>query len=190
MSKQIFLIGDSIRMGYCEEVKKQLADRADVIFPPENCSSSQYIMWSLSSWVSLCRSEDTAVVMFNCGQWDAAHFQDVPKSLTSPEEYRLNLHAIISQLRKFFPQAKLLFATTTPMNPARPITCNPRTTEEIMIYNQIAAEVMDECDIAVVDLFAVAYPWGADRYVDHAHFTQDGYRDLADEVCRCIAEYV
>ena len=35
--KQLLLIGDSIRMGYCETVKTLLADDYEVIFPKENC---------------------------------------------------------------------------------------------------------------------------------------------------------
>ena len=35
--KKIVLIGDSIRMGYCEYVKNSLRDVAEVYYPPENC---------------------------------------------------------------------------------------------------------------------------------------------------------
>ena len=42
--KQVFLIGDSIREGYCEKVKEALRDRAEVIYPGENCRTSQYIV--------------------------------------------------------------------------------------------------------------------------------------------------
>lgn len=37
----IFLIGDSIRLGYCETVKKELADIAEVFYVMDNCRKPQ-----------------------------------------------------------------------------------------------------------------------------------------------------
>ena len=42
--KNVFLIGDSLRMGYCEAVKTDLSDVANVFYPAENCRNSQYII--------------------------------------------------------------------------------------------------------------------------------------------------
>ena len=34
--KNLLLLGDSIRVGYCNFVKEMLADEVNVFFPPEN----------------------------------------------------------------------------------------------------------------------------------------------------------
>ena len=88
--KQILLIGDSIRMGYCEYVKDLLKDCAEVIYPSENCRSSQNIIMNLLNWSHLCDKEKIEIIHFNCGQWDAAHFNCDLTPLTSLSEYRKN----------------------------------------------------------------------------------------------------
>jgi len=184
--KQILLIGDSIRMGYCGHVKELLADRADVRYPDENCSSSQNILIKLVQWANLCDREQVDIVCFNCGQWDAAHFNYELEPLTSLQEYRKNLYAIVRQLRKLFPKARLVFITTTPMNPDYPENCNPRTTEEINAYNHAAKQVMAELGIVVNDLFAAAESLGTEYYIDYCHFTPEGYKFLGNQVFECI----
>ena len=176
--KQLLLIGDSIRMGYCETVKTLLAEEYEVIFPKENCRMSQNILTSLGSWVSLCRREDVAVVQFNCGHWDAARFGGDSEPLTSLSEYEKNLRAIVRRLRGYFPAAKLVFATTTPMNPAHPETINARTTDEIRAYNAVAETVMREMDVVVNDLFAATTEWGGEAYADYCHFTPEAFARL------------
>ena len=188
--KQIFLIGDSIREGYCEKVKEALRDRAEVIYPGENCRTSQYIVMRMLPWSELCRKEDVAVVHVNCGQWDAGHMNGTPEPLTSLTEYRKNLHSIIWELEKFFPQAQIILATTTPMNPAHPETINPRTTGEIVEYNRILKEVAREKNLPVNDLFEESQDWGEEFYLDYCHMTEEGYSRLAKKVTRAVSAYL
>ncbi len=180
--KQILLIGDSIRMGYCEYVKDLLKDWAEVIYPSENCASSQNIMINLLNWSHLCNKEKVEIIHFNCGQWDASHLNYDLTPLTSLSEYRKNLCAIVQQMKRIFPNAKLVFATTTPMNPAYPETVNPRTTEDIIAYNDMAKQVMKELGVAINDLFLFAENWGAEYYIDYCHLTETGYRCLGKQV--------
>lgn len=188
--KQVLLIGDSIRMGYCEAVKEALKEQAEVIFPSENCMSSQHIMTRLIYWSKLCRKDDVAVVHLNCGQWDCAHFNRSPEPLTSLAEYRKNLHAIVWMLRSFFPNAKIMLATSTPMNPAYPENINPRTTEEIMEYNQIIKEVAQQEGLPVNQLFDGCKDWGEEFYLDYCHLTEEGYRQLAKKVTKAVFAYI
>ena len=188
--KQVLLIGDSIRMGYCEAVKEALKDRAEIIFPPENCMSSQYIMTRLIYWCNRCQKDDVAVVHLNCGQWDSAHFNSTPEPLTSLEEYRKNLRMIIWTLRNFFPEAVIMPATTTPMNPVHPETINPRTTEEIMTYNRVVKEVAQEHGLPVNDLFEESKDWGEELYLDYCHLKEEGYQRLAKKVTEAVSAYI
>jgi hypothetical protein len=179
---RIFLIGDSIRMGYCEHVKGLMADCAEVIYPEVNCRSSQCILMNLFDWSKLCDTEKVKIVHFNCGHWDAARFDCDPQPLTSLGEYEKNLESIVRNLKKYYPNAKLAFATTTPMNPDYPENRNPHTTEDNMRYNDVAKRVMQKHGVAINDLFAVAESWGKEYYIDYCHFTEEGYKILGKHV--------
>ena len=184
----VFLIGDSIRKGYCKTAVDELEGKAEVFFPDDNCRSSQYIVFSLKKWVALFDDpQKVDVVLFNCGQWDAAHWNGYELSLTSDDEYGRNLRMIVFLLRRFFPNAQLLFASTSRMNPAPGVTgVNPRSNAEIDRYNEIARGVMDACGIPVVDLNAKMADWGSDCFTDLCHLTPDAFarlgRIVADEL--------
>lgn len=185
--KQVLLLGDSIRMGYCGYVKEALADKAEVIYPDENCRSSQNIIMNLGVWAKLCDKERVAVVHFNCGHWDAEPFNGDTEPLTTVEEYVKNLRKIVRALRNLFPNAKLIFGTTTPMNPTtRKGQCS-RTTEDIHLYNKAADALMKELEIEVNDLFTASIFWGMERFIDYCHLTDVGYKALAERVSARIA---
>jgi len=176
--KVVFLIGDSIRMGYCETVKRELADTAEVVFPEENCRYSQYIITSLRAWSGLCDPERVALVQFNCGHWDVAHWNDEEVSLNSPEIYAHNIRRIIDRLRVIYPNAKIVFATTTPMNPDGSNSVNSRTTQEIMAYNAVGVHTAQACGAEVNDLFAYTQDWPSSCYEDYCHFTPESFEKL------------
>ena len=188
--KRVLLIGDSLRMGYCEEVKRLLADRAEVIYPGENCCSTQFVWMRLLSWPNLCGTENISVVHFNCGQWDVSQFFDCGEPLTSLAEYEKNLRCIVKTLRKLFSNAVVIFATTTPMNPRYPESPHPRTTQDIIRYNDAAKRIMKEMNVGINDLFSVCEPWGEEYYIDYCHLTQKGYSILAERVAEFIKPYI
>ena len=184
--KQVVLLGDSIRLGYCEMVKERLADKAEVVFPKENCLSSQYIIMN-TAWARLCDAERVSVVHFNCGHWDAEHFEGDAEPLTSLEEYEKNLGILVRLLRKKFPHAKLIYATTTAMNPDYTGSVN-RTTENIMRYNATGKRVMAELGVEVNDLFDLVKDWRGEHFVDMCHMTPEGSNALAARVSDVIAK--
>ncbi len=180
--KQVLLIGDSIREGYCEYVKEELKDVADVYFPPVNCRNTQYIITSLRLWVNLCDPEKVDVIHFNAGHWDIAHWSEIGDSLTTKKEYAKNITKIVKIANLIFPNAKIVFATTTPMNPERVAPINPRTTKEIIAYNNRAKKTCKKLGVPVNDLFELAITWGAEMFKDYCHLVDDGYKLLAKQV--------
>ena len=180
--KQVLLIGDSLREGYCEYVKEELKDIADVYYPLENCRNTQYIITSLRLWVKYCDPEKVDVVHFNAGHWDIAHWSEVGDSLTSLEDYGKNVIKIVKIANVLFPNAKVMFATTTPMNPSTTVPVNPRTTEEIIQYNEVAKKVCKENNVPVNDLFELAITWGEEMFKDYCHLQDEGYKLLAHQV--------
>ncbi len=179
----IFLIGDSIRMGYCATVADELVDVAQVFYPKGNCKNTQNVITSMKTWVNMFdRCDRIDIVQFNCGHWDAAHWSGYEISLTSENEYARNIKMIICLLKRYFCNAKIVFATTTPMNPSGVVGVNPRSNAEIDQYNKIAIDVSTSENIIVNDLNAVAKDFGSECYIDYCHFTKDAFERLGREV--------
>ena len=184
----VFLIGDSIRMGYCQTVKEELADVADVVYPEENCRFSQYILVSLRGWTNLCDPMQVKLVQFNCGHWDIAHWDGEDCPLNSIEQYQDNVRRIIRRLRLTFPNAKIVFATTTPMHPEGVVGVNPRTTQEIIAYNEAACGAARECGVEINDLFEQVKDWDASAFHDYCHYTPDAFAALGRQVAAFLRE--
>ena len=184
---EILLIGDSIRIGYCRAVAEALAGKAEVRWPKENCRNSQHILTALAAWRGLVASPK--VVQFNCGHWDVSHFDGDEQPLTSVEEYGRNVRKIIHRIRRYWPEAKIVFATTTPMNPGGTSGRNVRTTEEIRRYNAEAVKVAKSEGVEVNDLFAVAEKWPASDYSDYCHFSRPAAARLGNIVASRLSAW-
>lgn len=187
--KKVLLIGDSIRLGYCGYVKELLDGKAELYWPTENCEFAQYVYVHLSWWRSLAGDPaDVDLVHWNCGHWDVSHWRGADRPLNSPELYADMLERIVVQMRKIFPKAKIVFATTTPMNPDGSQSENVRTTEDIARYNEVARSVMKRLDVPVNDLFSVIKAADPAVFHDAAHFNEAGYKLLAAKVSGVISE--
>ena len=189
--KNIFLIGDSIRKGYCSYVKEALKEKAEVFYFDDNCRSSQYIIFSMKRWVGMFDDRSKVdVVQFNCGQWDTAHWNGYEYSLTSESEYEKNIRMIIFFIKKFFPNATVVFATTSPMNPEEPACLNPRSNAEVNRYNEIALEVTKDCDIPVIDVHAFMKDWESSKFKDVCHLTDPSYKELGNFVAEQLEKFI
>lgn len=186
--KTVLLIGDSIRLGYCRTVRDELSDVADVVYPEENCRFSQYILVNLPAWAGLCDPDKVALVQFNCGHWDAAHWGGEEEPLNALPVYQDNVRRIIRRLRLLFPCARVVFATTTPMNPDGSMGKNPRTTEEICRYNEAAVRAAREEGATVDDLFAFARDLAPSCYQDYCHYTPEYFALLGRQVASFLRE--
>ena len=186
--KIVLLIGDSMRMGYCETVKNELVDIAEVVYPNDNCRFTQYVLTMLNAWAGLCDKEKVDLVQFNCGHWDAAHFGGEEFPLNSIEVYTQNIRRIIKRIRTTFPNAKVVFATSTPMNPNGTCSINYRTTEDIIRYNEAALSVVREMNVEVNDIFSFMQDWGSECFADYGHLTKEYFEILGKHVAGYIRE--
>ncbi len=187
----VFLIGDSIRIGYCKVVEELLSEKAKVFYSDKNCRNTQYVITKLNRWRNKFDCpEKVNVVFINCGHWDIAHWCGADFSLTSKDEYAKNLGLIFELLNKLFVNAKIVFATTTPMNPQGIVGVNPRSNGEIDAYNRIAVEKCKEFGIDVVDLNAFSRDWDESYFADYCHFTPDAFAKLGAEVASKIENYI
>lgn len=190
--KKIFLIGDSICRGYRPFVKENFKDTYDVVYPEENCRNSQYIITSLFGWANAFEdTSDVELVSFNCGHWDISHWNGEEESLTNITEYANNIKRIIAHLRNFFPKAKILFLTTTPMNPSyKKDSQNIRTNEEIIQYNAVALEVAKEQGVFTEDLFTFMENWDASNFIDYVHLTPNAAQRLGNHITDVISKII
>ena len=179
----IFLIGDSIRIGYCETVKKELADTAEVFYVSDNCRNTQYVVTSLEGWKNMFDDETLIDIdQFNCGHWDTAKWSGYDVCLTSEAEYARNIKMIIDLIKQKFINAKIIFATTTTMNPDNVPCLNSRDNSIIDRYNEIAVEVAEDNGVYISDLNKITRSWPGEYYRDYCHFTDEASTILGKAV--------
>ena len=188
--KNVLLIGDSIRMGYCASAREALSDVAEVFYIDDNCRNTQYVITRLNGWANMFSDrKGIDLVQFNCGHWDIAHWCGGAYSLTSEGEYARNLQIIIDMIAKLFPCAKIVFATTTTMNPSGQLGVNPRTNGEISCYNEIAKAVASKNNLPINDLFAITKDWDSTGYKDYCHFTEAANVVLGQAVAAALKAF-
>jgi len=185
--KKIFLIGDSIRMGYDKYVKMAFDGVAEVYYPDENCRFTTYIVRNLFDWtVRLGLDESVDLLHWNVGLWDVLHMID-GEVLVSPEDYRHNMKRICEQIKHFFPNAKLIFATSTPVQ-EKLFNELKRYNREIEQYNEIAREVLKDYGTEINDLYALMQDVPTSFYSDMTHFyTKEGTERITNQVVEKIA---
>ncbi len=193
----VLILGDSISIGYTAHVRKALCDVAVVVRPvlgedrAENCEGTTCGLAQIDRWLRL-----------GDGVWDVIHFnfglhdmkRVIPESGApsnnpghprqgEPERYGKQLEEIVTRLAKT--GARLIFATTTPVPPGgvRP----HRDVEDPARYNEVAARVLVDRNVAIDDLHAFAVARLKEIQLPaNVHFTEDGSRVLGEEVARAI----
>lgn len=187
--KKVLLIGDSIRMGYDKYVKYELKDTCEVYYPNDNCRFAQYVLRHISDWkAELALGDDVDVVHWNTGLWDTlVLYQD--GCLTPPEFYEYFIDKICKRIKVLFPNAKVIFATSTPIVENR--FTNPsvsyRKNCDIARYNEIAVKKAQEHGFLINDLFAITKDLPEDYYSDMTHlYTPQGTQLLANAVIKAI----
>lgn len=187
----ILVIGDSISIGYDPTVRNAMKGAANIIHNPGNGADTRYGVAKIDEW--LYREWD--VIHFNWGLHDLKRLDGANVGVTI-SDYKTNLQHIINRMRTFNPNAKLIFATTTPY----PDGVSPiRHQADAKAYNDAAKEVMTANNIDVNDLHALMMTkldTNNDGIVTNAednnnlnlqvdtnvHFKGAGSKVLADEV--------
>jgi len=150
---RVLLIGDSISMGYTLPVRAALAGRANVHRPAQNCGDTARGLVNLTKWLG---AGPWDVIHFNFGLHDLKYLNAqgkyVPpeqgKQVASPEVYRERLREFTLRLRATAPDAKLVFATTTPV----PEGTTGRVAGDEARYNAVAIALLRELGVTVNDL--------------------------------------
>ena len=195
--KTVYLIGDSIRFGappsspgYGIYVKEKLAGKAEVLYPDENCRFAQYTLRYLHEWAKDIDRENVAVVHWNNGLWDALRlFGDEP--FTPVEFYVDTLKKVHNRIQYVFPNAKIIFATSTNVIEEMSNPDFTRKNDEIQAYNKAAIDVLEPLGVEINDLYAVSEKLHGKQYhSDWVHFNNEGSDILANTVAEKIKKYL
>ena len=181
--KTVLLLGDSIRLGYCADVKELLKDIADVRYPEENGRFAYYTLRMICEWTNLVEDPKAVdVVHFNNGLWDLGQ-RDGRECLTPVGIYEVTMSRIADEIRHYFPNAKLIFATTTPVNEAVFDSWHAKGNAEVVKYNEAALKALTGKIAAVDDLYSFVRDHEIKRcYKDIVHYTPEGSKFLAQKV--------
>jgi len=195
--RDVLLLGDSISIGYTSYVHTMLSYLAEVKRPvqengeAENCEGTTKGLKNLKRWLG---DTNWDVIHFNFGLHDLKHVD--PKTGEGSQnpndplqadlkQYKKNLTEIVEILKST--GADLIFATTTPYpdqteGPLR----DPGMAEK---YNNVAIKIMNKNGIVINDLYTFAKPRLSEiQPPNNVHFTDTGYRELADKVIDRVAE--
>jgi len=177
---KVTLLGDSIRMNYENEVRKQLGDDFEVYTSSENGRWASFTRRSL--YDQRDKIAQSRVIHWNNGHWDICDlFGNGP--FTDEKVYVNELRMIAELLLKITP--KVIFATTTPLKEGNKHNDNPTTDR----YNRLAVETLAPMGIVINDLNA-AVKQNVDLYIceDRIHLTDEGIRLCGKLVAEKIKE--
>lgn len=166
----VLIYGDSISIAYTEEVRNQLLNEANVYRLHTNGGNSSTFIRKMKLMHQIMSDPhldapwafDWDVIQFNTGLHDLTYRlpngdrdKENGELSVSIEEYKQNLRDIIAYLHQLAPNARLIFATTTPVPEGEP----GRVAGDAARYNAAALEVLAEYpDIIVNDLYRFTKP--------------------------------
>ena len=187
---RVVLIGDSIRNSYQQRVTDTLGTEGHEVWgAPGNSQFTLYTLASLGTWLGLFPDAD--VIHWNNGLHDIGHNPNRAPRQMPLDVYAGNLGFIGRQLQAT--GARVIFASSTPVHPARPFVDDQWSwrNEEIDAYNEAAREVMAQLDIPVNELHAVVQA-DVGRFLsdDQLHLSEAGQAACADAVCEVIRQHL
>ena len=186
----VLILGDSISIGYTNQVRDRLKLKANVVRPSANCGDTPMGLAGIDAWLG-----DThwRVIHFNWGLWDLCYRN--PESKTqghrdkvngklsvSLADYEKNLDLLVERLKRT--GATLIWASTTTV----PQDEAGRIAGDEIKYNAAAERVMKKYGVAIDDLHAVTEIFAPEMFAGKGdvHYQAEGYEKLADQVAQQI----
>ena len=189
--KNILLIGDSIRIGYDKAVKKSLEGIANVYFPKENCRFAAYVLRYLHEYQTLVQDGQVDVLHWNAGLWDCLWFFGEEEPHTPIEIYAYYIERICQRIQILFPGTKVIFATSTRVQPEKTLKNYKRSNEAIEAYNRAAVEIVRKYGFEVNDLYALSATLPEEAHSDDVHYyTPMATEAFANQVLEVLARAI
>lgn len=188
--KEVVLIGDSIRQGYEDIVRRKLGNAANVWAPDDNIRDSRNLLVHLAEWV-LARAPD--VVHLNCGLHDLRRDFATGTLQVPLPDFEANLRSLFTQITQL-PDTTLIWATITPVNEVWHHQNKPfdRFTVDVAAYNAVGLQLATEFGLPVNDLNQLVTANGRDTLLlpDGVHYTHSGYDLLGQQVAEAVTTYL
>jgi len=187
---RVLLIGDSISIGYTVAVQELLKGKANVHRIPTNGGPSSRGVESLKDWLGDSKWD---VIHFNFGLHDLVYMGPDGARLVDSKlpgakhqvplpDYEKNLTQIAQTLKAT--GAKVIWCNTTPV----PEGSAGRVADEALLFNEVAAKVMQAEGLPTNDLHAHAKAKLSDIQLPaNVHFSPEGSKYLAEKVAAEIA---
>ncbi len=201
---ECMLIGDSIRMkirdagGYVWPAYRQLSPHVNLRHIPHNCSGTKVHLAYLPDWVS----SGPDIVAINAGLHDLARNFRAPHQLpayTDMGTYRVNCERILKILRDSGVRQVVWLLCTPVQEEWHRIAARTglprlsvRTNADIEAYNDVAATVMREWGVPVVDLYTPLRDSGVENVLeaDGVHLNERGANLAGGIVAQAVVEAV
>ncbi len=175
--QSILVMGDSISIGYTPTVRAALSTY-DVVHSPCNANDSGFTADHVDEW--LASRDSFEAIVFNNGLHD---IEAGSREHTTPLEYEANLREVAEAVKG--KTAHPLFVLTTAVLPGTPRFNN----DDVIDRNQIAAAVMAEEGIPVLDLYSVSLSIPDEHLsAGNVHYQAAGYETLGEAVVQSLAQ--
>lgn len=191
----ILIYGDSISMDYTLRVREKLKDKANVYRVYCNGGDTEKVipaMRKVHDAMSPYWSFNWDVIHFNSGLHDLKYLDENGKydskngkQVRSAAEYADNLKSIFAYFGEVAPDAKIIYATTTPV----PQNSSGRKAGDALKFNEAALKVCkDYPEIEINDLYALTKPNFSKWRIrpGNVHYNQLGQQSQGDEVANVI----
>jgi len=186
---KILVVGDSISMGYTPTVALELADVAEVEHNPGNGGDSRNVLANIASWLADAGAD---TVCLNCGLHDIKREKETLHYQVPLDEYRANLLGVLDKIRAA--DCHPVWVTTTPVIEERHQAVKEfdRYNVDVVEYNAMARAIVDDAEIAVIDLHRAALDLGLETALreDGVHFTDEAYQALGKVVAAGLREHM
>ncbi len=176
---RILLIGDSIANGYLEPVRKAFAGKANIDAWITPTSQGDKRLPAIVE--EIAKQHDYAIIHFNLGLhgWQPGR---IPEGQFEPLT-----HGLVQGLKKGAPQAKLIWATITPVTvKGEPGKLNPEVQPTIDAHNAMALKVMKDEAVAINDLGALMHQHLDLAAGDMFHWKKEGMKFVVEQVTNTL----
>ena len=175
---RVLLIGDSILNGYQGQATKLLAGKANVDLWVNPYNQSEHVNKLLAEVLT---NGPYDVVVFNMGLhgWQEGRIK--------PGTFEPLMKSYVEVLKAKLPKAKLLWASSTPVTvKGKPTEINAEINPNIVEQNRMAAKVMAEMGVPVVDFYALLIDKRELARGDMFHWTGAAYALIAQAAVDAI----
>jgi hypothetical protein len=192
----VLIYGDSISIAYTPTVRSELSGVANVYRLHVNGADSSSVIPKVDALMKTMKPYwdfQWDVIHFNVGLHDLKYVVDGKldkakgEQVSTMDEYEANLRNIIGYFTRIAPDAKLIFATTTPVPKGEP----GRQVIDAIRYNRVALKLMaDYPEITVNDLYKFTVPHHEEWWTKpgNVHYNETGFTAQGKEVARYIRE--